>query len=316
MRYRNLGKWGLRVSDVGLGSWLTFGGSVDEETSAVCIHRAYELGVNFFDTANVYHRGAAEVVVGKALEGYPRDSYVLATKVFFPMGARPNDWGLSRKHVTEQCNQSLARLGVDYVDLYQCHRYDQQTPLEETCRVMEDLIVAGKILYWGVSEWTAAQIQEAVALCLREGWHPPVSNQPQYSMLHRDIEKEVLPTCREKGLGLVVFSPLAQGVLSGKYRSPDDLPPDSRAARERDNMFMGPLLTAENLARVEKLRRIADGLGWPLARLALAWCLRNEEVSSVIVGATRVEQVDQNVDATETPLDAGTVEAVDQALAD
>ncbi|MGH7573360.1 MAG: aldo/keto reductase, partial [Gemmatimonadota bacterium] len=222
MKYRRLGEAGVKVSAVGLGSWLTFGGTVEEERARRCIDRAYDLGVNFFDTANVYGRGEAERVVGRALAGYDRESFVLATKVYFPMGEGPNDRGLSRKHVFEQCHQSLARLGVEYIDLYQCHRYDRETSLEETCGVLNDLVRTGKVLYWGVSEWTAGQIREAVELCRSRGWSPPASNQPEYNALQRRIEEDVLPTTRDLGLGNVVWSPLAQGVLTGKYRSVDD----------------------------------------------------------------------------------------------
>lgn len=224
MRYRRLGRWGVQVSEVSLGSWLTYGGSVEEDTATSCIHRAFELGVNLFDTANGYARGRSEEVVGAALKAFPRDEYVLATKVFFPMKNIPNGGGLSRKHVWEQCHASLKRLDLDYIDLYQCHRYDRGTPLEETCRVMDDLIRQGKVLYWGTSEWNADQIAHAVQLCRAEGWSPPVSNQPQYSALHRVVERGVLKTSKDLGVGNVVWSPLAQGVLTGKYRPAPDCP--------------------------------------------------------------------------------------------
>ncbi|MDP9020525.1 MAG: aldo/keto reductase, partial [Actinomycetota bacterium] len=211
MRYRRLGHAGVEVSVVALGSWLTYGGSVEEETAAACIRRAFDQGVNFFDTANVYARGRAEEVVGRTLRELRRDDYVLATKVYFPVGDGPNDSGLSRKHVWEQAHHSLRRLGVDYIDLYQCHRYDAETPLEETCRVMDDLVRAGEILYWGTSEWSADQLRRAVELCRSQGWSAPVSNQPQYSVLQRRIETSVLPTSEELGVGNVVWSPLAMG---------------------------------------------------------------------------------------------------------
>jgi aryl-alcohol dehydrogenase-like predicted oxidoreductase len=314
VEHRKLGQWGVKVSAVSLGSWLTYGGSVGEDTARACIARAYDLGVTFFDTANSYGRGRAEKVVGPALAAYPRDSYVLATKVYFPMGEGPNDGGLSRKHVTEQCHHSLRRLGVDYIDLYQCHRYDEDTPLEETCRVMDDLVRAGKILYWGVSEWTAEQIRAAVDLCRSAGWAPPASNQPQYSALWRRIEADVLPTSAELGLGTVVWSPLAMGVLTGKYRSTDDLPADSRAAGE-DGKFMGRYLTAEVLDAVARLRAVAEEAGVSLAQLSLAWCLRRPEVSSVIVGATKVEHVEDNVAAAGLDPGADALQAVDELLA-
>lgn len=296
MEYRRLGRAGLRVSTVSLGSWLTYGGSVEENTATACIRRAHELGVNFFDTANAYARGRSEEVVGAALRGFPRESYVLATKVYFPMGDGPNESGLSRKHVWEQCHASLRRLGVDHIDLYQCHRYDEHTPLEETCRVMDDLIRQGKVLYWGVSEWQADQIAAAVHLCRAEGLHPPTSNQPQYSALYRRIEKRVLPVSAELGVGNVVWSPLAQGILTGKYTSTSDLPEDSRAAGESGS-FMRNFLRQETLDAVQELRPLAGEAGATIASLSLAWCLRQPAVSSVIVGATKTSHVDDNVAA-------------------
>jgi voltage-dependent potassium channel beta subunit len=314
VQYRKLGRWGLRVSSVALGSWLTYGGSVEEQTATECIWRAYDLGITFFDTANAYAHGRSEEVVGKALAGFPRDSYVLATKVFFPMGPGPNDRGLSRKHVTEQLHHSLRRLGVDYVDLYQCHRYDESTPLEETCRTMDDAIRAGKILYWGVSEWSADQIAHAVSLCRQAGWAPPVSNQPQYSALWRRIERRVLPTSEELGLGTVVWSPLAMGILTGKYTSVDDVPEDSRAAGEQ-RQFMQQYFTQEVLDAVQQLRPVADDAGCSLAQLALAWCLRRPAVSSVIVGATKPSHVDDNAAAADLRLDRDVLAEVDRLLA-
>src|SRR3712207_4323660 len=218
MEYRRLGGSGVKVSEISLGSWLTYGGSVAEEQARACINRAYELGINFFDTANVYMRGVAEEIVGRALKGFERDSYFLATKVYFPMGEWPNDRGLSRKHITEQCHASLKRLGVDYVDLYQCHRYDEDTPLEETLRTLDDLVRQGKVLYVGVSEWTAEQIADALRLAKEMNLDRLVSNQPRYNMIQRQIEAEIIPLCEREGVGQVVFSPLAQGVLTGKYR--------------------------------------------------------------------------------------------------
>ncbi len=314
MRYRRLGKWGVKVSEVGLGSWLTFGGSVDEETSIACIRRAYELGVNFFDTANVYALGRAEEVVGKALAPFPRESYVLATKVFFPMGEGPNDRGLSRKHVFEQCHASLRRLGTDYIDLYQCHRFDPETPLEETCRAMDDLIRQGKILYWGTSEWGAEELSLAHLIAKTEGLHPPVSEQSQYSMLWRKPEQKVMPTARRLGMGILPWSPLAMGVLTGKYRSLREIPPDSRAARPGEAVFMRELLTEENLAKVERLRAVAAEAGLSLSRLALAWCLRRPEVSSVIVGATRPSHVEENVRASGVEITPELEVAIERAL--
>ena len=313
MQYRRLGRWGMQVSTVGLGSWLTFGGTVEEETARECIWRAYDLGVTFFDTANAYMRGHAEEVMGKALADFRRDSYVLATKVYFDMGDGPNDGGLSRKHVFEQCNASLDRLGVDYIDLYQCHRYDDDTPLEETCRVMDDLIRQGKILYWGTSEWNADQIAHAVALCRAEGWSVPVSNQPQYSALWRSIEERILPTCEDLGVGNVVWSPLAMGILSGKYTSVDDVPADSRAAGD-DAKFMQRYFTQDVLDAVQETKAVAEEAGVTLPQLALQWCLRQAFGSSVIVGATTASHVDDNVAAADVEIDDEVIDAFDEIL--
>ena len=314
MHYRNVGRWGLKVSTVGLGSWLTYGGSVEEGAARACIRRAYELGVTFFDTANVYRRGGAEEVMGRALADFPRTSYVVATKVYFPMGDGPNERGLSRKHVREQCDASLARLGVDYIDLYQCHRYDESTPLEETCAVMDDLVRAGKILYWGVSEWSADQIAHAVDLALARGWAVPISNQPQYSALWRPVEQRVFPASRAYGLGNVVWSPLAMGILTGKYTSAEHPPAGTRAAGDDADMmrryFNQPVLDA-----VQRLKPLADEAGCSLAQLALAWCLRDEVVSAVISGATKVQQVEDNVRAGDLHLDPSLFARMDEILA-
>lgn len=313
MRYRNLGRSGVKVSAVGLGSWLTYGGAVEEETARACIARAYERGVNFFDTANVYARGRAEEVVGRAVADLPRDALVLATKVYFPMGDGPNDRGLSRKHVTEQCHHSLRRLRIEYIDLYQCHRYDLGTPLEETCAVMNDLIRAGKILYWGVSEWNADQISAAVALCRAAGFAQPVSNQPQYSALWRRVEERVLPTTADYGLGNVVWSPLAMGILSGKYLDASKPPAGSRAAGQSKDM-MEDYFTQPVLDAVQRLQPLARESGASLAQLALAWCLRRPQIASVIVGATRTEHVDDNVAAADLAVDPSIFERMDDIL--
>ncbi len=313
MQYRTLGRSGLRISTVGLGSWLTYGGSVEADAAAACIARAYERGITFFDTANVYARGRAEEVVGRAIAGFERSSIVLATKVFFPMGDGPNDRGLSRKHVTEQCHASLRRLGVEYVDLYQCHRFDRATPLEETCSVMNDLVRAGKILYWGVSEWNADQIEAAATLCAARGWAAPISNQPQYSALWRRIEANVLPATARYGLGNVVWSPLAMGILTGKYTDASRPPAGTRAAGSSADM-MGRYFSQPVLDAVAKLAPLAQEAGTSLGALALAWCLRREEVSSVIVGATKVEQVDQNAAAADLDVAPALFARVDAIL--
>lgn len=238
MKYRNVGRSGLRVSEVGLGSWLTYGTATERDTAIECIDTAYRLGVNFFDTANAYNRGEAEKLVGEALRKYPRSSYVLATKVYFPMGDGPNDRGLSRKHIMEQCDASLKRLGVDYIDLYQCHRFDASTSLEETLFALDDLVRQGKILYAGVSEWSAAQISQAKAIEDKRNLRPIISNQPIYNMLVRYIEKDVIPTSEQFGVGQVVFSPLAQGILTGKYQPGSAIPEDSRAANDNTNHWI------------------------------------------------------------------------------
>ncbi|HEX7464947.1 MAG TPA: aldo/keto reductase family protein [Actinomycetota bacterium] len=312
MRYRPLGRTGLDVSVISLGSWRTFGGSADEQTCIDRIHRAFELGVNFFDTADLYESGHAEEIVGRAIVTLPRDRVIVGTKVFYPTRTGQ---GLGRTHVLAACDESSRRLGLDVIDLYQCHRYDPSTVLEETCRVMHDLVQAGKIRHWGVSEWSAGQIADAVAICEREGLPPPATDQPNYSMLLRHAEKEVLPACGRLGLGVVVFSPLAQGVLTGKYRSANRVPPDSRAAGGHGAFFVRPLLSRDNFRKIDRLRPIASELGLTLGQLALAWILRRPEVTSTIVGATKLAQVEENVRAADVDLEAGTLDAVERALA-
>ncbi len=326
MNYRNLGKSGLKVSEIGLGSWLTYGGATQNAMAESCIDRAYELGVNFFDTANAYAGGEAERVVGRALAKFVRSSYVLATKVFFNMGSGPNDRGLSRKHILEQCHASLKRLDTDYIDLYQCHRFDDQTPVEETLVTLDDLCRQGKILYYGVSEWRAPQIADAVAITRHRGLHPLVSNQPQYSMLARSIDSDVIPLCESEGLGQVCFSPLAQGVLTGKYLPGQPPPEGSRAADPKQNPFFesGVLdawvhdkIAANDalLERVQRLVPIATDAGITMPQLALAWCLRQKSVASVIVGASRPDQVDANVSASGIALSPATLAKIEQVLA-
>lgn len=314
MEYRKLGKWGVRVSEVGLGSWLTYGGSVEEKNSISQIHYAYERGINFFDTANVYANGEGEKVVGKALKAFRRDKIVLATKVYFPMDDGPNDKGLSRKHIFEQCHHSLKRLDTDYIDLYQCHRFDSEVPMYEIVRAMDDLIRQGKILYWGVSEWGAEHIENAVATANSLNAMPPVSNQPRYNMLQREIEESVIPTSRRLGLGQIVFSPLAQGILTGKYKAGQPHPTDSRAANEKVNMFIMRDLNADNLEVVQKLESIAAEMGLTVAQLALAWILRLPEVSSVIVGATKQSQIDENIKASGVKLPEQTLRQIEDLL--
>jgi voltage-dependent potassium channel beta subunit len=314
--YRRLGRSGVKVSEISLGSWLTYGGSVAEERAQACIYKAYELGINFFDTANVYMRGTAEEIVGRALKGFERDSYFLATKVYFPMGEGPNDRGLSRKHITEQCHASLTRLGVDYVDLYQCHRYDEDTPLEETLRVLDDLIRQGKVLYVGVSEWTADQIADALRLAKEMNLDKIVSNQPRYNMIQRQIEAEIIPLCEREGVGQVIFSPLAQGVLTGKYRPGEAPEQGTRAADPESNRFMQELMNEEVLSAVEKLRPVASDAGLSMSQLALAWVLQRDNVSSAIIGASRPEQVEDNAKAAGVRLSSDVVSEIDGILED
>lgn len=315
MEYRNLGKSGLKVSEVGLGSWLTYGGATEDDMAVQCVHRAYAQGINFFDTANVYARGQSEKVVGKALAAFPRESYVLATKVFFPMGDGPNDRGLSRKHIMEQCHASLKRLGTDYIDLYQCHRYDANTPLEETLRALDDLVTQGKILYVGVSEWSAQNINDALEIADRRNLDRIVSNQPFYNMLGRGLENEVLPLCEKEGIGQVVFSPLAQGILTGKYKPGTPPAADTRAADPKQNMFMnGGKMDNASLEKVEKLKPLAEREGLSMAQMALAWCLRQPMVSSVIIGASRPSQVNDNAAASGKKLSDETLQEIDDVL--
>jgi voltage-dependent potassium channel beta subunit len=316
MQYRRLGRAGVRVSTIALGSWLTYGGSVGEEIATQCIHRAYDLGINFFDTANVYSHGAAEELVGRALKDFTRDSYVLATKVYFPVGKGPNDRGLSRKHIMEQCHVSLRRLGVDYIDLYQCHRYDSETPLEETLRALDDLVTQGKVLYAGVSEWSATQIADAVYTARELNLDRIASNQPVYNMLQRYIERDVLPLCEREGIGQVVFSPLAEGVLTGKYKPGQQPPQGTRAADPQAGAFMQDMMSDETLNAVQDLQSLAREAGYTLPQMALAWVLRQPMVSAAIIGASRPQQVEENAKASEISLSEDVLRHIDEILGD
>ncbi|RED77422.1 aldo/keto reductase family protein [Cohnella phaseoli] len=311
MKYRRLGGSGLKVSEISLGSWLTYGGYVERENAVQSIKTAYDLGINFFDTANVYERGAAEELVGKALKEYPRESYVLATKAFWPMGEGPNDRGLSRKHVVEQANASLKRLGHEYVDIFYCHRHDPETPLYETLRAIDDLVRQGKVLYVGVSEWQASQIAEALGVADRYLLDRIVVNQPVYNMFERYIEKEVVPLSERSGIGQVVFSPLAQGLLTGKYTSASDIPQDSRAAK-LDWVRKG--ITEEKIAKVKQLEGIAKELDVSVGNLALAWILRLNNVASALVGASRPEQVTENAKASGIELSDDVLSRIEEIL--
>jgi aryl-alcohol dehydrogenase-like predicted oxidoreductase len=309
MLYRKLGDSGLSVSEISLGSWLTYGGGVRAEAAEACVRRALDLGVNLIDTANVYSGGAAESFLGEVLRDVPRDAYVLATKVYFPMS--PSDSGLSAAQIRKQLDASLARLRVEHVDLYQCHRYDEQTPLEETMAALGEAVRQGKARHVGFSEWRPHQISAALAL-------PGVrfvSSQPQYSLLWREPEAEVFPLCARAGIGQIVWSPLAQGILSGKYLPGRPPPAGSRAASARMGGFMEGHLGGDVLAAVQRLRPIAADLGLTLPQLALAWVLRRPEVSSAIVGATRPEQIEENAAASGVKLDAAVLARIDAALA-
>jgi voltage-dependent potassium channel beta subunit len=314
MKYRKLGRTGLKVSEISLGSWLTYGNSTEKETAIKTIDKAYELGINSFDTANVYAKGEAEKIVGEALRRYPRESYVLATKVFWPMGDGPNDRGLSRKHVFEQLHASLKRLNLDYVDIYYCHRYDPETPIDETLRTIDDLVRQGKVLYVGVSEWTAQQIQEALGTADKYLLDRIVVNQPVYNMFNRYIEKEVIPVCEQNGISQIVFSPLAQGVLTGKYKRGEKLPEGSRAADPKSNTFIKDLLKDEVLIKVEQLQNIANELRIKLSQLALAWVLRQPNVASALIGASKPEQVEENVKAVDVDLPEEVIEKIEEIL--
>lgn len=311
MEYRKLGRSGLSVSEVSLGSWLTFGSSVDARYTDKIVQRAFDLGVNLFDTADVYERGRAEEVLGAALKNLPRSWVVIATKAYFPMSGRPNDRGLSRKHLFESVEASLRRLDTDYIDLHQCHRPDPETPIEETVCAYEDLVRQGKLLYWGVSEWRAAHVVDACRIADARSAYRPVSNQPQYSIVRRQIERELLPVCEREGLSQIVFSPLGQGALTGKY-SGGARPEGSRALDDKRNAFMEGYLRPEVLERVEQLRPLAGDLGISMAQLALAWCLRRTGVASVIVGATRVEQIEENAQASGVRIPAEVEARIDE----
>jgi aryl-alcohol dehydrogenase-like predicted oxidoreductase len=311
VHYRNLGNSGLSVSEIGLGSWLTLASRIDLAGTRVIVRRAFDLGINFFDTADVYSDGAAEEALCTALADIPRRHLVIATKAFFPMSEKPNDSGLSRKHLFESVEGSLRRLGSDYLDLHQCHRPDPNTPIEETVGAYEDLIRQGKLLYWGVSEWGAGNIGEACRTANARHAYRPISNQPQYSIMRRELEREVLTACEENGLGQVVFSPLGQGVLSGKY-SGGARPEESRAADDKRNWFMDAYLEPGEVAKVDRLKPLADELKLTLPQFALAWCLRRSNVASVIVGVTRSTQLEDNVGASGVSLPDDILERVDE----
>ena len=316
MEFRRLGRSGLTVSEIAYGNWITHGSQVEEDAAKACVQAALNSGITTFDTADVYARTRAESVLGRALAGVRRESYELFTKAYWPTGSGPNDRGLGRKHLTESCHASLRRLGTDYLDLYQAHRYDSSTPLEETMLAYADLVRRGKVLYVGVSEWRAEQIAAAAELA-RELRVPLISNQPQYSMLWRVIEPEVVPTCEREGMSQLVFSPIGQGVLTGKYEPGAAPPAGSRATDEKGGAnFIRQMLTDEVLTRVQALKPIADDCGLSMAQLAVAWVLQNPNVSAAIIGASRPEQVVENVKASGVRLEPAVLARIDEALGD
>jgi voltage-dependent potassium channel beta subunit len=314
MHYRRLGRSGLKVSEISLGSWVTFGEQIDKKAASELIHAAYEAGVNSFDNADMYANGQAEIDMGAAIKDLPRSALVLSSKVFWPSMPGPNGRGLSRKHITESIHASLKRLGTDYLDLYFCHRYDPDTPVDEVVRTMDDLIHQGKVLYWGTSEWRAWQISSAFSVADSHHLNPPSVEQPQYNMFHRQrVEDELGPLCKDLGLGLTTFSLLYYGILSGKYN--EGIPKGTRASLS-DYGWIRDRITPERIAVVRKLGELAADLGLTAAQLAIAWVLSRKDVSSVITGATRLSQLQENLDAAEAAekLSDDVLDRIDQIL--
>jgi voltage-dependent potassium channel beta subunit len=316
MEHRHLGRSGLKVSEIAYGNWITHGSQVAEDAALACVAAALEEGITTFDTADVYAGTRAETVLGKALHGVRRESLEICTKVFWPTGPGQNDRGLSRKHITESAHNSLRRLQTDYIDLYQAHRYDHETPLEETLRAFDDLVRQGKVLYIGVSEWRAEEIAAALKIADQMGLDRIVSNQPQYNMIWRVIETEVIELSQKEGIGQIVWSPIAQGVLTGKYQPGAAPPAGSRATDEQGSGFISRLLTDELLGRVQQLVPVAEQAGLSLAQLAVAWTLQNPAISAAIIGATRPEQVRENVKASGVRLDPAILAKIDDILGD
>ncbi|TAK11066.1 MAG: aldo/keto reductase [Anaerolineae bacterium] len=295
MHYRRLGRSGLKVSEISLGAWITFGSQIEDKTAADLIRSAFDKGINFFDNSDAYAKGKAETVMGKAIHDIPREQLVISSKVFWPTMEGPNGRGLSRKHVTESIHASLKRLGTDYVDLYFCHRFDPDTPVEEVVFTMNTLIQQGKVLYWGTSEWRSSQIAEAIGIARQYNLIPPTMEQPQYHMLHRRrVESELAPLCETFGIGLTVWSPLASGILTGKYN--DGIPEGSRASM-KNMAWLKDDITEASVEKVRQLMPVAADLGLTMPQLAIAWLLRRKEVSCVITGATKLEQLEDNLGA-------------------
>lgn len=315
MEYRRLGSSGMYVSEISYGNWITHGSQVEQASAIACVKMALDQGITTFDTADVYAKTKAETVLGKALKGVRRESYELFTKVYWPTGPGKNDRGLSRKHIMESCHASLKRLGTDRIDLYQAHRFDYETPLEETLSAFDDLIRQGKVHYIGTSEWRASEIEEALKIQDARGYNRFVSNQPQYSMLWRVIEQEVVPLCLREGIGQIVWSPIAQGVLTGKYKAGKRPPAGSRATDKKNGAEMiSRWLRDDVLRAVADLKPIADEAGLSLAQLAVAWVLQNKNVSSAIIGATKPSQVKENVKASGVKLAPETMRSIDRVL--
>ncbi|MGM9551811.1 MAG: aldo/keto reductase family protein [Clostridia bacterium] len=314
MNYRNLGKWGLKISEVSLGSWLTDLGSEEQRDNAEkIVRKAFEEGVNFFDCADAYSGGNAEIFLGNVLKDYQRCDYVVSSKVFFPMGKGVNNRGLSRKHIVEALDRSLKNMNLEYLDLYFCHRYDRETPVEETIQTLSDMVDKGKILYYGVSEWSPVQIMEALNVIEKKSLRPMSVIQPQYNMMDRYIEDDIMGICEKNGIGIVPFSPLAQGLLTGKYRKGAQIPQGSRATWQWDKQINN-LLTEENLDKVEKLIKIAEELGITMSQLALSWILRKQIIAGVITGASSVSQLESNIGASGIVLSSDVLSEIDKIL--
>ncbi|MBU0983768.1 MAG: aldo/keto reductase family protein [candidate division Zixibacteria bacterium] len=309
MEYRRVGTSGLKISEISLGAWLTYGGSVDEERASKIIRAAIDREVNFLDIADIYSKGQAELIVGKVIKDYTRSDLVLSSKVYWPMSDNINDRGLSRKHIMEGVEKSLKRLGTDYLDMYFCHRFDKETPVDETVRAMSDLVQQGKVLYWGTSVWEAEEIERAAGSAERHRGYLPSVEQPRYNMMDRHIEERIMPTCARRGMGIVVWSPLAQGLLTGKYN--ENVPKGTRGG---DTMWLAGHITPENIERVRKLTKIAVELDLSVGQLALAWILRRPEISSAIVGATNVAQLEENLVAAGVKLSDDVQLAIEEIL--